>query len=152
MTPEKLIEDKNFISAVLKSVPWKISNNFSKDEIKSELYMTLCICCKNYDPMFGKLKNYVVAALCNNLISELKKKEKQKAIERPLEYAENLTYTLNFEDSNFKEYIKGLPQHFVEDLTKFALGKIKKEDLLKPSYGIDAVVLERILRKIDSYL
>lgn len=152
MTPEKLVADKNFVGAVLRSIPWNISSNFTSDDLKSELYMTLCICCKNYDPHLGKLKNYVVSALCNNLITELNKRDRISYYERPLEVASNASYSLDFEDSYFREYVKDLPPKFVEDLTQFVLGKTKKEDLLKSSYGLDDVVLERILAKLDSYL
>lgn len=152
MTPDKLVADKNFVGAVLRSIPYNISNNFTTDDLRSELYMTLCVCCKNYDPHIGKLKNYVVSALCNNLLTELKKREKIAYYERPLEAACNSSYSLDFEDSHFREYLKDMPKKFVEDLTQFVLGKTKKEDLLKSSYGMDSVVLERILDKLDSYL
>lgn len=152
MTPDKLVADKNFVGAVLRSIPYNISNNFTTDDLRSELYMTLCVCCKNYDPHIGKLKNYVVSALCNNLLTELKKREKIAYYERPLEAACNSSYSLDFEDSHFREYLKDMPKKFVEDLTQFVLGKTKKEDLLKSSYGMDSVVLERILDKVDSYL
>lgn len=93
-----------------------------------------------------------MSALTNNLITELNKKHKQYANEVPLEAAHNKAYSLDLEDSHFREYIKGLPPKFVEDLTQFVLGKIKKEDLFKSSYNMDDVVLDRILDKIDSLL
>lgn len=149
MIPDKLIEDKNFVANVLKSVPYNISKNFSTDEMKSTLYLVLRACVGKFDPEKGKLRNYVSTALRNALTTEINQRVRIKSREAPLEAAMSIGYTVDYEDYALKEYIKSLPPKFVKDLTSFILGKSKKEDLFKSSYGgLTDSILERILDRI----
>lgn len=153
MDIENIVKNKNFTANIYNGIPPYLRAFFSKDEIKSEYYFTLVICSKSFDPHKGSLKNYVLRSLTNNLMNRHREQQYINSFEKPMEHAESLSYTPKYEDENLLTYLKGLPEPFVNQLTEFALGKIKEDDIRKyPDCSYDHSVVGRIIDKIDSHL
>jgi len=145
MKVEKVLNDKNFIKNVMKKIPPYFYSNFSSDEIRSEVYFAIINSSKYYDPKKGSLLNLVRFNAINLLNTKLQNLIRVRENEVPIEAAYGRTYVHEDKHDELLAFFRTLPTEWLEDLTEFALGKKKKEEITissDPSF-------ERVLEKID---
>lgn len=153
MNVETICLDKKFINSQMRNIPKYFYGFLSKEEIKSDLYFTIC-----------KLSNSRVKIATNNLffyirtcfINTLKKsiRDKQYYAEKhcSLDYAYNKTYEVELETNvALCAYLQTLPEQLLNDLTEFVLGKKNKEEIIaNPS--LKKINVNRVLEKLDYLL
>jgi len=152
--PETILFNSEFIKSQMRQVPSIYWANLSKEEIKSELDLTICNCCKYYDPNRGPLFYYVKRSFHNALRRLLDTMNYQRKFEVPLEYAYGASYEtkeVQEQESSLMAYLKDLPSDLIPELTDFVLGKKNKEELTSnPSFK--KVNIDRILSNLDHLL
>ena len=152
MNADTLYSNKQFLSKILKSVPYIYRSNLSEDEIRSELNMAIVNCCRNFNPKRGNIFPYVRTAFFNGLKNLFRNKSFNEQAEVSLSAAYDLTY--EEKDPEYIElitYLSSLPVDLLEDLTQFALGKKNKEQVVSNPSFIKLNV-DRIIQKLDFIL
>lgn len=152
VTVEYFCSDKKLINKLIKYLPHYIKSQLSKDEIVSDLNITLCNCAIGFNPEAcnGNAFPYVRRAFINNLNKTLRDKQFFAESEAPLEAAYGMTYTQEEpEEHELMAYISSLPDILLESLTEFALGKKNKQELIdSPCFA--RMDIDRILDKLDA--
>lgn len=152
VTVEYFYSDKKFIAKQLKYLPHYIKSQLSKDEIMSDLNVTLCNCATGFNPdkCGGNAFPYVRKAFLNNLHKTLRDKQFFEETEAPLESAYGITYIPEEpEEYELMAYLSSLPDILLESLTEFALGKKNKQELIDSPCFIK-MDIDRILDKLDA--
>lgn len=146
MKVENLINDKNFMNSIYGRVPSMFFSNFSSDEIISEIHFAILKGSKTFNPQKGRAINFVYSILINQLNKKIREAITIKQNEVSLDLAYDNTYLENQDDhTELLAYFRTLPTEWLTELTEFALGKKKKEEIAisnDPSF-------ERVLNKID---
>lgn len=153
MNAETLCNDKKFIASQMRSLPKYIYGFLSKDEIKSDLFLTI------YNVVNSKAKiapskifNYIRCCFLNTLKNSIRDQQQYASKHYPLEYAHNLTYVeKDEEEAELCAYLTSLPDFLLGELTEFALGKKNKEEIIaNPS--LNGLNVDRVLEKLDCLL
>lgn len=154
MNAELLCEDKKFINSQMNNIPKYFYGFFSKDEIKSDLYITICNLAANSKKVIKKenLFFYVRTCFLNTLKNSLRDKQYYSDKHYSLEYANNVTYEMQpFHEVELHAYLSSLPEELLSDLTEFALGQKNKEEIVaNPSFK--KINVDRILDKLDNLI
>ena len=153
MNAETLCSDKKFISAQMRSLPKYVYGFLSKDEIKSDLYLTICkaVNTKNKIPA-SSVFNYIRCCFLNTLKNSIRDQQQYASKHCSLECAYNQTYTPKDQDEAvLHAYLTSLPDTLLGELTEFALGKKNKEEIIaNPS--LNKLNVDRVLEKLDCLL
>lgn len=145
MNANKLCVDKNFVKSVMKKLPKFIFSNYSSEEIKSEVYISIYKASKNFDPKKGRLVDFVSKITVNHLIENIAIKNDINKHEVPIEAAYGKTYiTENETHTELLAYFRTMPTEWLEELTDYVLGKKKKEDITSISDSSFESVVEQI--------
>ena len=114
--------------AVYRKLHYKYTSNFSKEDLISEIQYTAVLCSQKFDSRKGRFYPFFYKSLLNNLNGKLYSVITRKQNEVPIDGI-NYPYTpKEDEDLALMAFIGGLPTPFVNLLTEFVLGKIKKQD------------------------
>ncbi len=152
MNAETICRDKRFINSQMRNIPKYFYGYFSKDEIKSDLYFTICnlICNGTKTIKKENLFFYVRTCFINTLRNSLRDKQYFTDKHCSLEYANNVTYEIQpFHELELQAYLQSLPEELLSDLTQFALGQKNKEEIVSnPSFK--KINIDRILDKLDA--
>lgn len=153
MNAETICNDKKFIAAQMRSLPKYVYGFLSKDEIKSDLYLTIC------RVMNAKVKvapsnifKYIRCSFLNTLKNSIRDQQQYATKHCSLEYAYNQTYTPKDQDEAvLHAYLTSLPDTLLGELTEFALGKKNKEEIIANPY-LSGLNVDRVLEKLDHLL
>lgn len=153
MNAETLCNNKKFISAQMRSLPKYIYGFLSKDEIKSDLYLTIFRALNSkYKITPSNLFNYIRCCFINTLRNSIRDQQQYASKHCSLEYAYNSTYVeKNEEEAELCAYLSSLSDTLLNELTEFALGKKNKEEIIaNPS--LNKLNVDRVLEKLDYLL
>lgn len=140
------------INKIINNLPSRYKSFIPRDELVSEVNYTFLLCSKNYNPKIGNFGRYFRVSLNNRLHNLHRSLERRRKYEVSLGSKDYL-YSHQFDEDDIKiiAFLRNLPENFVNTMTEFVYGKIKKGDLVARS-PFSEEIIDRIIMKLDKFI